>query len=86
MNKKAQMSLGIAIVIAILIFLMGIPVINILKPEIDTARGSSGLDCTNTSITDGNRLTCLGVDIVLPYFIWIVLASAGGVVIARFVT
>lgn len=84
MKGKRGQSLGIAIILAIMIFLMGIPVINILKPEVATAVGANGLDCANTSISDGNRLTCLAVDLTIPYFIWIVISAVGGLVISRF--
>lgn len=83
-NKKGQATLGIAIVIAIIVFLMGMPVVNILKGEVNTARGSTGLDCSNASITDGTRLTCLGVDLVIPYFMLIVISIAIGLITARF--
>lgn len=84
MNKRGQANLGIAIVVGILIFLMGIPIINILKPDVDIARGSTGLDCTNTSITDGARLSCLAVDLVIPYFMLVVMSAAGGMIASRF--
>lgn len=83
MNKKGQ-SLGLSIVIAIFIFLIGIPIVNVLKPEVDVARGVNGLDCTNTSISDGMRLTCLAVDLVIPYFMLLVISAAGGFIISRF--
>lgn len=83
MNNKGQM--GIAIITALMIFMVGVLVINILKPEIDNARSSSvGLDCTNSSgISDGTKLTCLAVDFVVPYFILIILSAAGGLITER---
>ena len=84
MNKRGQVSLGLAIIVALVIFLMGIPIVNILKPDVDIARGATGLDCTNSSITDGTRLSCLAVDLVIPYFILIIMSAAGGMIVARF--
>jgi hypothetical protein len=81
MNKRGN--IGIAVIVAIMIFLIGLPVINILKPEVDRARGASGLDCTNVSISDGTRLTCLGTDLVISYFILIVVSAAGGFVASK---
>ena len=88
MNNKGQM--GIAIVTAIMIFMVGMVVVNILKPEITTARSSaSGLDCANTtftngsSISDGTRLTCLVIDFTIPYFIIIIFSVAGGAIVGR---
>ena len=84
MNKKGQVNLGIAIIVGFMIFLIGIPIINILKPDVNIARGSTGLDCTNTSITDGNRLACLVVDLTIPYFMLLIMSAAGGVIVSRF--
>lgn len=81
-NKKGQ-SLGLSIIMAIMIFLIGMTVLNILKPEITTARDSNNLDCANTAISDGNKLTCLVVDIALPYFILLIISVAGGYITAR---
>jgi len=82
MNKKG--SIGFTLVIAITIFLIGLPIINVIKPEVDTARGINGLDCANESISDGTRLTCLGVDLIIPYFILIVLSVIGGLMASKF--
>ncbi len=83
MNKKGQM--GIAVIIAIMIFLSGIVVINILKPEVTLARNAmTGLNCVNASaISDGTKLTCLVVDLIIPYFILIILSAAGGVIVNK---
>ena len=80
MNKRGQ-NWGLTIISAIMIFMMGMVVINLIKPEITNAR--SGLDCTNSSISDGNKLTCLGVDSTLPYFIMTIISLAGGALMAR---
>lgn len=85
MKRRGQTTIALAIIIGLIVFLMGIPVVNILKGEVTTARGTDALDCTNSSISDGNRLTCLGVDLVVPYFIWIVISLSISIVIARFV-
>ncbi len=80
MNNKGQ--IGIAVIIAVMIFLSGMVVINILKPEVTIARdATTGLDCSNaTGISDGTKLTCLTIDLVIPYFILIILAGAGGII------
>jgi len=67
------------IMIALLIFLVGMLVANFFKPEIDTAR--IGLNCDDTAnITDGTKLMCLSVDITLVYFIILVLSIVGGII------
>ncbi len=83
MNSKGQ-SLLFAVVVGFMIFLAGMLFLNFIKPEVDNARAVTSLDCTNLSISDGAKLTCLGADAVVPYFIFIVLGTAGGYIVARF--
>jgi len=84
MNKKGQ-TLGIAVMITITIFIVGMLSVNYLKPEITRARDASNLDCGNAAvISDATKLTCLVVDIVVPYFIILIFSVAGGLITARF--
>lgn len=83
LNKKAQInSLYFAVIIGIMIFMVGMIFLNFLKPEITRARTS--LDCTNSSITDGTKATCLIVDSVMPYIILLILSVAGGYITEKF--
>lgn len=83
MNNRGQ-TLGISIIIAITIFIVGLMSINFIRDEVTTVRAASGLDCSNaTGISDGTKLTCLAVDLVVPYFILLVFSVAGGLIIAR---
>lgn len=84
MNNKGQVGFGI--VIAIFIFVIGFGVLNIIKPEVTTARGVDGLNCINaTNITDGTKLTCLAVDLTIPLIVLGLFALFSGVVIARLI-
>lgn len=74
MNKKGASMLGI--VLGLFIFMMGVLFIPFITDDITTSRVD--LDCTNTSITDGTKLTCLGIDIVIPYLIWLFVSLAMG--------
>lgn len=82
MNKKGQ-TLGISLVIAIMLFIVGMLSLNLLKPVVTEARDASHLDCSG-DISDGTKLTCLAVDLVVPYFIILVFSVAGGLIVARF--
>tara|TARA_R100001530_G_scaffold126389_1_gene95217 strand:- start:2115 stop:2378 length:264 start_codon:yes stop_codon:yes gene_type:complete len=83
-NKKGQ-TLGIAIMIAITIFIVGMLAVNFLKPEITRARDATNLNCANADdISDATKLTCLVVDVVVPYFIILIFSVAGGLITARF--
>ena len=81
MNKKAQ-NLFIAIPLAILIFAVGMLSANFLKDEVTSFRTS--MDCTNSTISDGAKASCLVGDLAMPYFIWGVVSLAGGIIISRF--
>lgn len=81
MNNSGQ-TLMLSILFAVFIFIFGILILNIIKPDVPTAR--IGLDCTNyNNISDGNKVTCLMVDWVVPYFILLVISAAGGVILER---
>ena len=77
--------MGLAVIVAITLFLIGMVAHNFIKDEVTVARSSSGLDCSNSDISDGTKLTCLMVDWVVPYFIILVISLAGGIITARLV-
>lgn len=84
-SKKAQ-TLGLAIIIAITLFIVGMVVVNIMKDEVTRTRGATQLNCANpAAISDGTKITCLVVDFVIPYFFILVISIAGGVITSRFV-
>jgi hypothetical protein len=78
MNRRG--SLGIAIVTAIFVFIVGLAVINLILPEVTNFR--TDMDCSNAAgITDGTKLTCLIGDTIVPYFILLILSvTIGGIV------
>ena len=84
MNKKGQT--GLAIILVIFIFLIGFGTLNIIKPEVTTVRGASGLNCIDaTAITDGTKLTCLAIDLTIPLIVWGLISLLAGITVARFV-
>ena len=83
MNSRGQ-TLGISIIIAITLLIIGLMSINFIRDEVTTVRAASGLDCSNaTNISDGTKLTCLAVDLAVPYFIILVFSVVGGIIVAR---
>lgn len=81
-SKKANMYS--IILMAFMLFTIGMIVVNFLKAPIDDAR--TDLNCANSgSITDGTKLMCLNIDITLVYFIILVCSIAGGVILDKFV-
>lgn len=82
-NKKGQ-SLGLSIMSAIAILLVGFLCLNFIPDEV--ARGLTDLNCDATDdIEDGNKLLCLAEYIIVPYYIWIIVSIAISAIIARFV-
>lgn len=80
-GKKGQLGLGI--ITAIMLFLVGVVALNLIKPEITSTRTSDSLDCTNSAISDGTKLTCLVVDGVFPYILITVFSIAGGAIMTN---
>ena len=88
MNKRGQ-TLGIALMVAITLFIVGMLSINYIKPVVTIARDATHLDCANTAdfptgISDGTKLLCLTVDLVIPYFIIVIFSVTGGIITSRF--
>jgi len=79
-HKKAQ--LGLAIISAIFVFIVGMLIINFLMDEVTNFRVN--MDCSNYSgISDGTKLLCLVGDTVVIYWIWLVFSIVIGIIIAR---
>ena len=75
----------ISIGVAVMIFMSGMIMLNFIRTEVTNVRSSDDLDCANfTVISDGNKLTCLVVDTVIPYWIIIIVSFSGGIIINRF--
>ncbi len=86
MNKKGQLGI-LTIILIIFIFLIGFATLNVIKPEVTTARGVNGLNCIDASaITDGTKLTCLVIDLTIPLIVWGLFSLFAGLKIGRFIT
>jgi len=66
----------LGVVFAIFFFMAGMLIIPFIKDNVTDSR--TEIQCTNSSISDGAKLTCLVVDTGVPYFILMILALAGG--------
>lgn len=79
--KKGQ-TLGLAIISALFVFIIGLTLLNFIMPEVSTAR--IDLNCASPdSITDGVKLMCLVIDTTVPYWILLVFSVAIGSITAR---
>ena len=77
MNKKANIFLGIFI--AMFIYVSGIMILPFILDDITTARTS--LECSDTTISDGTKITCLAFSGLTPYFIWFLMSVTLGFVL-----
>jgi len=66
-NKIGQQMMLLGIVFMVAAFIAAILMIDPMKDLLSIGRTS--LDCSNTSITTGEKLSCLIVDATLPYFV-----------------
>ena len=79
-NRKGNMYM--TILMAVLLFMIGMLIVNFLKEPITTAR--SDLSCSSAAtITDGTKLLCLAIDSTIIYFIILVVSIAGGAILDR---
>jgi hypothetical protein len=83
LNRKGQ-NLLLAILTMIMIFAAGMMFLNHLPDDVISAK-VIGLDCTNPDISDGNKLTCLGADLVIPIVFVAIVSLAIGSILSRFV-
>ena len=82
-NKKGQ-SLGLAIMSFIFIIITGFLLINFLTGEVTRSRVD--MACSEVDdIEDGNKLFCIVVNAVIPYWIWIILSVAIGAITIRYI-
>jgi hypothetical protein len=86
MNKKGQ-QVFVGIMIAIMLFIVMVQFIDPIKTQVQDARSDTKLDCTNTSISVGTKMTCIVTDLYLFYFfgvgIAISIAFIGGRALIR---
>ena len=82
MNNRGQVifftfMVGIVVIILALAFAPGI------KTQVDTIRNSDNLDCSNSSISDFDKVTCTAADLTIFYFVIGVIVLGGVVISAR---
>jgi hypothetical protein len=81
MRNRGQ-TMGIAIVSAIFIFIVGFLVINFLMGEITSFRAD--MQCANpAAISDSTKLLCLATDATVPYWIVLMFSILVGAITSR---
>lgn len=80
MNKRGSTML--VILFAICYFMVGMIVYQLIKPDIVIQRDSDHLNCASPS-TDGDKVSCLFIDAVIPLLIIAILSTTGGIITDR---
>lgn len=86
MGMKGQATiLGLMLFTLVLIF--AIMIIPSLKTNIVNVRSDTGLNCSTVEdLTTGEHMTCLAVDLFLPYFIIAIVLAGGGLIAYKYGT
>lgn len=74
LNKKGGAFM--TLLIAVVFFMFGVLIIGLLFPLISGTRGD--LSCSDNTISSGNKLTCLGIDMLVPAFVISLVLIGGG--------
>lgn len=79
-GKRGSVFLGLAI--GLFLFITGVLVLPFLTDDVTSFRVA--LDCSNSAISDGTKLTCLFGGALVPYYIWFFSSIALGLIIGGF--
>lgn len=75
MNKVGRIGLLLGIMLALVSFVVAINLSPILKELTEQGRDADHMDCSNSSISIGTRVTCMFFDLLLPLFIAAIIFS-----------
>ncbi len=80
MNNKG--TFFASILVALFVMIAGFTVLNFIKTEVSATRLQ--LNCAGTPATDGTKIMCLSIGIVVPYFIIVLLGIVAGLITEKF--
>ena len=83
LKSKRGQNLILGVLAAVMIFTAGMLFLNHIKDDVTLTR-TVGMECDSSTISDGAKATCLGLDLVVPIVIIVVVATAGGAILSRF--
>jgi hypothetical protein len=74
-DKKAMGRAIYSMMMAVFIFIVAIILTQPIQEMTELGRDSDHLDCDNSSISTGDKVTCVAIDLYLPAFILALLAG-----------
>lgn len=86
-GSRGQVSFVVAS-IAVVVILLALAFTPVIKQFADDARNSTtstqvGLDCSNSSISNFDKASCIAVDVFNPYFTGFLIFIAGAFLVAK---
>ncbi len=82
-GRKAQLAGILGVMMFVFTFIVATIVADPIKEIVDINRDSEHLDCGADNLTTGTAATCIVVDLVLPFFIAIVIGSGAGLITSK---
>jgi len=82
LRKKSQ-AVFAGIMVAVMVFIVLVQFIEPIKDQVIVSRNATNLDCTNSSISTGQRMTCIVADLFLFYFFGAGIAAGIGYLVGR---
>lgn len=82
MKKRAQAML-LGVMFFVFAFIMAVVLSQPLREQIDIMRDADHLNCTQDNITTGVALTCVAVDLTLPFFLMTVIVAGTGLIFTK---
>lgn len=82
-NKKGQFSMILGVMLFMFAFITAVLLSSSIKELTEISRDSSHLDCTNTTaLSAGEAMSCVAVDLYLPFFV-ITIIGIGATLVTR---
>lgn len=81
--KNKRGSVPLIILIAIVYFMFGMLIFQLIKPDVTRVRTATELNCTGVPDTGGDMMNCIIVDGVIPLIILTVLSTGGAYITDR---
>ena len=82
LNRRGQVML-LGVMLFVFSFIVAVLLTSPVRTMTDTARDVDHLNCDANNLTTGVALTCVAVDLTLPFFIITVILSGAGLITSK---
>lgn len=79
-NNKRGSSIFVILMLAVVLFLLGMALATPLKEVVSESMNSDELNCSNPSISNQNKAVCTSLDLFNPVFIGFIFGLGGAVI------